>query len=320
MNEQKASVEVLPEPTTAAVELPPGVQPSRNYLAAVELGHVLAKSGYYRDARDPAKAAVKVMIGMDLGFSPTAALQAIHWFEDKEGRTNFLIEGKLLAALIKMRPGYEYRYVERTDKRVEIEFSREGKVCEPNIVWDLPRAEKAGLLGKKNDMYAKFPAEMMTWRGIAEGTRAHFPELLAGQPIYAFEEFGEDAEELKLREALEPAKAQPLTDEKAEVLRTRAREVKDEIDAINPEAVIPTRFAQAIAKAEHSHEQLENVVKGYEFLRDCEREFADLSEQLSAALPASEHKALVDRAKRRGSPQERVEVLRGALGKETSDG
>jgi hypothetical protein len=65
--------------------LPPGIQPTRNYVAAVELGQVLAASGIYKDARDPAKAAVKVMIGMDLGLAPTAALQAIHLFEDNEG-------------------------------------------------------------------------------------------------------------------------------------------------------------------------------------------------------------------------------------------
>src|SRR5262245_22091671 len=105
-----APAEIVPAEST--VPLPPGVQTSRNYPAAVELGHVLARSGYFDDARDPAQAAVRIMIGMDLGLSPTASLMGIHAFGEG-GRTVFLIEGKLLAALIKTRPGYDYRIEKR---------------------------------------------------------------------------------------------------------------------------------------------------------------------------------------------------------------
>lgn len=308
--------ELIPASEVAQVERLPG-RPALNYMQAVELGKVMAASGYYTDARDPAKAAVKVLIGLDLGISPTAALQGIHTIEDK-GKVTFLIEGKIFAALIKMRPGYDYRFVERTIERVEIEFSHNGEICEPNIVWTMEDAQRAGLKDKK--MYQKYPREMLTWRALAEGVRVHFPEILGGQPIYAMEEFGEDNESLGVAEALEPAKAQPLTDDRAEALRAKARTVKDEIDAINPEAVIPTRFAQAIRKAEHSHQQLENVVSGYEYLRDREAEFAELSEQLREAVP-DEAEAIIERAKRRGEPQAKVDALRAALpGSDGSEG
>jgi hypothetical protein len=321
MNETPPEVEVLPVQADppASPMLPPGVQPSRNYMAAVQLGHVLSESGYYTDAREPAKAAVKVMVGMDLGLSPTASLQAIHTIES-EGRVQFLIEGKLLAALVKMRDGYDYRFakddkgeVQRTDERVEIEFWRGDTRQEPNMVWTMEKARKAGLTAKKSKMYEKYPAEMLTWRALAEGVRIHFPELIAGQPIYAFEEFGEDVEEVRLRDALAPAKAQPLTDEKAEELRTKARAAFDALVEINPDRMPAGRFAQMITNAEHSHEQLGNVVASLEDLRDTEGEIAELKSALETEVDPDTFKEVVGRADRRGSNRERIEVLRNAL-------
>lgn len=321
-----APAEVLDRPAPPAVltaadavALPAGVQPSRNYVAAIELGHVLAASGYYTDARDPAKAAVKVMIGMDLGVSPTAAIQAIHTMEDN-GRTVFLIESKLLAAVVKGRPDVEYKIIHRDEKKVEVEFLRRNGEGEweaegPNVTWTIEHAKKAVKGFDKKPTWKGIPAVMLTWRVLAEGFRLYFPDVLAGQPIYAMEELDVDADELKLRERLEEPKAQPLTDEKAERLRSEIRKVKDELDEIDPDLVNPVRFANAIAKAEHSHEQLENVKAGYEFLRDQERRFVEVVEQLRETMEPDELDALVERARRRGQPQERVALVEAALPK-----
>ena len=294
-------------------ELPPGVQPSRNYMAAVQLGHVLAKSKFFPEARDASRAAVMIMLGMDLGLSPTAALLGIHYFEEK-GKPVFLIESKLLAALIKLRPGYDYKVIERTDVKCTLRFERNKKPLEPDVTYTVEDAAKSGLIDNpKKPAWQTDRRVMLTWRCMSEGQRLHFPEITVGQPIYTMEEFGVDEDDLKLRDALEPAKPPPLSDAKAEELRTRARKIKDEIDEINPDAVNPVRFANAIAKAEHSHEQLENVVNGYEFLRDCDREFIDVAAELELKMDRDEFKSLVERAKRRGQPQERVDVLKAAL-------
>lgn len=313
--------EIVPADLPPAVGLPPGappgLQPSRNYLAAVELGHVLASSGYYKDAMEPAKAAVKVMVGMDLGVSPTAALQGISVIEDKNGRVSFLIESKLLASVVKGRPGYDYRIVERTDERVEIEFTRDGVAQEPNIDWTMERAQTANLKGKPGDMYAKYPREMLTWRALAEGIRLHFPEIIGGQPVYTFEEMNEDPDEVKLREALTPG-AEPLTDDRAEEQRATARAIYAELKEINPERLVPGRFDSMVKSAEHSHERLDSLIAALTDLRDTEAEIAGLIERLRAgeAPPGtteSELKALLDRVERKGSNRERIEMLRAAL-------
>lgn len=297
---------------TIASQLPVGVQPSRNYMAAVELGHVLAASGYYSDARDPAKAAVKVMVGMDIGISPTAALQGIHVIE-KDGRVQFLIEGKLFAAVIKARPGYDYTFVERTDEKVVIRFTRDGEVLEPDIDWDMAKAQKAGLTGRGAKMFEKYPREMLTWKALAEGTRAHFPEIIAGQPIYALEEFGMDANDESLKQALEPPKPTPLADEKAEALREKAQAVFDELKAINPDRLVTGRFTQMIAGAEHSHARLEAVLASLEDLRNTEASIAGLAEVLIELVGDKEAKPIIDRAERRGSQRERISVLENAV-------
>lgn len=305
-------VEIVPgDPPAGKME---AIIPSRNYQQAVELGHVLAASGLFLDARDPAKAAVKVMVGMDLGISPTAALRAIHTFED-DGKIVFLIEGKVLGALIKARPGYDYRFVERDDTRCTITFLRNDEALHPDVTYTMEDAQRAGLTGKRN--WQRHPREMLTWRCMAEGQRIHFPELTAGQPIYASEEFSSD--EGELRDGLKPDRPPPLTDEKAEALREAAKAAYDELKEINPERVPPGRFNGMVQQAEHSHARLQGVVDSMIDLRDTEGEIRDLSSQIAQLVPKEAHKALMERAERRGSNRERIDLLNEALAEAGGD-
>jgi hypothetical protein len=299
----------------------PGVQPSRNYLKAIEIGHVLAASELYPDSRDPAKAAVKVMIAMDLGLSPVAGLTGIHFFEDKKGKVNIIVEGKLLAAMIKMRDGYDFKFtpVDRDDEskgvirgpeRVSIDFYRGDQRLEPSMDWTMEKAKNAGVTG--SPMYQKYPTEMLTWRALAEGARIHFPELLAGNPIYTEGEFGEEGD-ATIQNALTPPKAQPLTDAAAETLRAEARSTYDELCELNPDRLVSGRFGQMVKNAEHSHEQLKTVVQALTDLRDSEREIITAREALSEALGADKAKPIIEAAERRASQQERLEALQVAM-------
>lgn len=315
---------VAAAPLTTETVLPPGVQPSRNYMAAVELGHVLAQSGYYKDARDPAQAAVKVMIGMDLGVSPTAALQAIHTMEE-QGKIVFLIEAKLLAAVVKARPDVEYKILERGPEKVVIDFERRNaetgkmEVEGPSIEWTIEKAKKAVKGFDKKPTWKGLPEVMLTWRTLAEGFRLYFPDVLAGQPIYAMEEFDVDAEDMKLRDALAPAKPQPLDDAKAETLRAKAKGVYDELKEANPQRLIAGRFASMIAGAEHSHEQLENVVASLEDLRDTERTLAERKAELTELVGEDDAKSVIEAAERRGSNRERIEAVEKAIAAKKGD-
>lgn len=307
-------VEII-DPVQGEVEGAVPGRPSINYAQAIELGKVLAASGYYTDARDPAKAAVKVLIGLDLGVSPTAALQGISTFEEK-GKTVFVIEGKLLAAVVKMRPDLDYRFNERTEERVEIEFFRNGASEGPPIVWDIERARRANLAGnKQKPVWDAYPREMLTWRALAEGVRVYFPDVIGGQPIYVREEFDHEV----AAEVIDPRPA-PLSDTKSEALREEARAAYLELKAINPARMAPGRFAGMLAAAEHSHERLASVVDALQDLAATEAELQELLVTAEGRLDKNEYKALLGRVERAGSNHERINVVDAALKEVNTDG
>jgi hypothetical protein len=301
---------------SAEVTLPPGVLPSPNYLAAIELGIVFAKSGLYSGIdKDPARAAVKIMIGMDLGVSPSASMQGISAFES-EGKSVFLIEGKLLAAVVKRRPDVDYKVVKRTPEKVEIEFLRRepatdgGYVWEkqkPNIVWTIEHARQAVPKFASKSTWANYPEVMLTWRALAEGIRLHFPDVIGGQPIYLDDEkWGEESGEI--REALEPPKAEALTDKRADDQRARCREVYDELKEANPSRMLPAMFDRMVKGAEHSHDRLDNTIEALESLRDSEVELQGLYAQIKDRFSDAEVKAAIDKCEREANNPARIKA------------
>jgi hypothetical protein len=54
----------------------------------------------------------------------------------------------------------------------------------------------------------------------------------------------------------------PLTDERAEALKAKARELYDELKQVSRQAVLPAQFHAYLTRAEHSHERLEEFI-GY---------------------------------------------------------
>lgn len=319
--EEGAEVERVAVPPAADVALPPGVKPTVNYVAAIQIAHVLAASGLFPDSKDPARAAVKVMIGLDLGISPMAAMTGIHHF-DKQGKPIFLVESKLLAAVVKGHPDLDYKVIERSDEKVVIEFLRRenGTMTkqEPNMEWTLDRAKReVPSFSKKGDTWGTMPMVMLTWRALAEGIRLHFPDVIAGQPIYIDEEFDFDRES-GIQQALSP-KAEPLTTDRAEELRGQIRGAYDELREVNPTRMPPAMLDARIRGAEHSHESLEAVLAAIIDLRDSERTVADLKAQIEDALEKPEAKIVMAAVERKGSNAERIDVLRDALESATVD-
>lgn len=305
--------EVIPEGDETARELVERVDheaglpvPSRNYQAAVELGHVLAQSGYFKDARDPAKAAVKVMIGMDLGLSPTTALRGIHMFEG-DGKMQVVVEGRLLAGLIKAHPRYRFEIIDRTDKECTLRFFDGDESLSPDITWTIADAERANLTKKHN--WKSYPRDMLYWRAVAEGCRVHCPDVTNGMPVYTEDEMPQGS----MREALDgPAKAQPLTDAQAEESRAKARAAFDQLRELNPDLLPPGQFAKLTRDAGHSHEELDNLVATIEDLRDTE---AEIQQVLDAIAESSEQTAKEARGQlgRIMGQRERLAHVRGVL-------
>ena len=65
-------------------------------LDTMTLGTVLARSGYFQDARDAAQAVVKVLAGRELGFPPIASMRGIHIIKGQVA-----LSANLIAAAIK---------------------------------------------------------------------------------------------------------------------------------------------------------------------------------------------------------------------------
>jgi hypothetical protein len=255
-----------------------------------------------------------VMFGMDMGISPTAALSAIHLINDGD-RMVPVIEGKVLGSILKSRPDVDYDVTEYTDEAVTIVFKKKrGKSwrkLEPVIRWTEADSVRAGLANKR--AHKAYPRTMKMWRALAEGQRLHFPEITMGSPIYVEEEMSE-ADLQQVEQAGLPPGPPPLADERSEEQRAKAREVYDELRAINPERLVPGRFAAMLAGAEHSHEQLDNVIAAITDLRDTEQRIVELKLQLEESdIPKSAVKAAVDKAERQGSQRQRIEVLEEAL-------
>lgn len=157
----------------------------------VELGQTLAQSGYFKDARSAAQAAVKVMAGQELGLGPIASMTGVHIIEGKPS-----VGANLLAALVKRHPDYRYRVLEHTDKVCSIEFSERTddgwETCGPPSTFTIDDAAAAKLSGRAN--WRTYPRNMLFARALSNGVRWYAPDVAGGAPVYTYEELGGDVD------------------------------------------------------------------------------------------------------------------------------
>ena len=144
------------------------------------LGSVLAKSGYFQDARDAAQAVVKVLAGQELGFGPIASMTGIYIVK---GRVS--LSANLIAASVK-RGKYNYRITELTDSACKIDFY-EGKEKVGESAFTMDDAKAAGLAF--GDNYKKFPRNMLFARAMSNGAKWYCADVFGG-PVYTPDELG----------------------------------------------------------------------------------------------------------------------------------
>lgn len=143
------------------------------------VAQALAASRMFKDIHQAEQAFAKILIGRDLGLSPTQSMQGIYVFDG-----NIQIAGPTLGAFIKRRKpeGYNYRILERTHERARILFITPDGTDEDVSEYSIEDAAKAGLTGKKN--WKADPRSMLLWRAMSNGVKAFCPEILGGIPIY----------------------------------------------------------------------------------------------------------------------------------------
>jgi hypothetical protein len=158
----------------------------------MSLGEVLAKSGFFSDARGAAQAVAKMLAGSELGFGPVASMTGIYIVK---GRVS--LSANLMAAAIKRSGKYNYRVKELTEKRCEIEFFENGErvgisafTIDEAIAAKLDQDwDKDANKWKPKATWKNFPRNMLFARAMSNGAKWFCADIFGG-PAYTPDELG----------------------------------------------------------------------------------------------------------------------------------
>ncbi|MFN6540703.1 MAG: hypothetical protein RM021_030785 [Nostoc sp. EkiNYC01] len=155
----------------------------RNIDDLSRLSNMLAKSGFFADAKEAAQCGVKVLAGLELGFGAIAAMVGVHIINGKPS-----IGANLMAAAVKRSDKYNYRITHHNNDGCTIVFYENGEaIGESTFTRD--DAQAAGALdGKNGHTWKKFPRNMMFNRAMSNGVRWYCPDIFAGSVAYTPEE------------------------------------------------------------------------------------------------------------------------------------
>lgn len=148
----------------------------------LELGKVLAQSGFFEDSRQASQAVVKILAGREIGIGPIAAMTGIHIIKGKPA-----LGAGIIASAIKRSGRYNYRIRKHDGTICEIEFQeRMGDKWESIGVstFTLEDAKRAG-----TQNLDRFARNMLFARCISNGARWYTPDIFGG-PVYTPEEMG----------------------------------------------------------------------------------------------------------------------------------
>lgn len=151
------------------------------------IAKALHLSGIFKDVQKAEQAFAKMLLGRDLGLSPTQALTSIHMVEGKPE-----LSANLQAALLR-----QYRSPEgdRYDFRVErldpqgcvlrfLRISRHGEVTDLGVS-DFSMTDAAAAEIANKAVWKKYPRNMLFARALSNGVAFHCPEVTYGVRVYA---------------------------------------------------------------------------------------------------------------------------------------
>lgn len=151
------------------------------------LARVFAASGLFGRAGNQetqvAECAIRLMAGMEAGFSPFASATGVHIIEGKPA-----FSSNLLAQAVRRHPVYDYRVMENTATLCRIQFTANGQPLAVSE-FTMEMAKRAGLATRP--IWQKYPEAMLFSRALTAGMRTHCPDALGGHPAYTPEELGD---------------------------------------------------------------------------------------------------------------------------------
>lgn len=151
------------------------------------LARLFAASGLFGRSGNPdafmAECAIKMLAGMEAGFSAFAGATGVTVINGKPG-----FSANLLAQAIKRHPHYDYRVLEKTATVCRIRFLCRGEELGVET-FTAEMAERAGLI-KGGGPWRQYPEAMLFARCLTAGMRTHCPDALGGHAAYTPEELG----------------------------------------------------------------------------------------------------------------------------------
>jgi len=193
--------------TSSALTAPSATPPLSLQVSSVDdlarLARVFAASGLFgrngNQETQVAECAIRLMAGMEAGFSPFASATGVHIIEGKPA-----FSSNLLAQAVRRHPVYDYRVLENTATSCRIQFKANGQPVGTSE-FTIEMAKRAGLADKA--IWKKYPEAMLFSRALTAGMRTHCPDALGGPQAYTPEELGEDVVTVTVSEA---TPAQPV--------------------------------------------------------------------------------------------------------------
>ncbi|MFE9850260.1 hypothetical protein ACFYPN_15820 [Streptomyces sp. NPDC005576] len=127
----------------------------------------------------PGDIAAAILAGSELGLKPMATLKSIDIIQGTPA-----LRAHAMRAVIQ-KQGHEIELVESTDKHCRMRGRRKHSETWQEVLWDIPRAQLLGLLGK--DQWKKQPKAMLVARATGELCRLIASDALHGM-AYVSEE------------------------------------------------------------------------------------------------------------------------------------
>jgi hypothetical protein len=148
-----------------------------------KMSEVLAKSGFFDDAKSAAQCFVKILAGKELGFPAFSSMTGIHIIKGKPA-----IGANLMAAKIKASGKYDYRIKTLTSELCEIEFFQGTESL------GISSFSKADAVAAATQNMSKFARNMLFARAVSNGVRFYCPDVFLGAPVYTPEELGAEVD------------------------------------------------------------------------------------------------------------------------------
>lgn len=189
---EQEEAQTPPDQPGTALERRPSVaiEEAQTMNAVAAWGRLMAQSGFFKDARTAAQAAVKILVGRELGFGVTESMMGVHLIEGRPA-----LGAGLMANAVKRSGVYDYRIREHDNDHCEIAFFQKlgGRWDElGRSVFSIDDARRAGLV-KAQSNWEKWPKNMVFARALSNGVRFYCPDVF-GQTVYTPEEINPDLE------------------------------------------------------------------------------------------------------------------------------